>query len=264
MVGLIKHNVIHVLKQPSDLFQSVAQDFKRRAKDAIQLKDQFSVVLSGGDTPKYFFDVLANDPAFRNDIPWGKIKFFFCDERSVSSDSSKSNYHLADTHLFSKVSVCRENIYKIPTQFKDPDVSAQAYDLCLRSVFQLNDNAFPAFDLVYLGLGEDGHCASLMPFSDLVIQYSQENKEKNVSIDQSLVKSLWFPEQNMYRITLTPPALNHALNVIFLVSGQSKASAVWHVLQGAFDPQKFPAQLIHCVNNDNIWYFDSAAANLLK
>lgn len=234
------------------LFLSAAKDFTHRANAVVDAKGEFTVVLSGGNTPKYFFDTLTKIQAYRDNIPWQKIKFFFGDERYVPADHPKSNYHMAFEYLFSKVPVLKENIYRIPTEFKDPIDAAKDYELTLRKVFHIKNNEFPQFDLLYLGLGEDAHTASLMPFSDVLFM----NKHQ-------LVTSVWVSEQKNHRITLTPLAINHSENIIFLVIGENKASAVGHVLEGPPEPQRYPAQLIHGMNNKTMWYLDKAAASQL-
>jgi 6-phosphogluconolactonase len=235
---------IHIYPQPLDLFQAAAEDFKRRAIHAIEQKGIFTVVLSGGETPKKFLDMLVGA-----DIPWGQIQFFFSDERYVPADDEASNYHMAYEHLFSKVPVPPENIYRMPTYFENPQEAAQEYDRILRNIFRLKEDEFPRFDLIYLGLGEDAHTASLMPFHDL---------KKGL-----LVTSLWVSELNMYRMTLTPEAINQSESIIFFVTGSNKAKALWNVLEGPANPQRYPAQLIHCVHSATVWYLDQAAAGKL-
>ncbi|NNM59634.1 MAG: 6-phosphogluconolactonase [Legionellales bacterium] len=243
----INNNIIKIFSVPQDLFQAVVEDFAQRANTAVTAKGFFTVVLSGGNTPKLFFDALVES---KLSIPWHQIKFFFGDERYVPANDERSNYYMAQKHLFSNVPVPAENIYRIPTEFNDPKIAAENYEMIIRKVFNLKNNEFPKFDLIYLGLGEDAHTASLMPFSEIV-----ENKNSDI-----IVASLWVPELNMYRITLTPKAINHSTCICFLVTGQRKASAVWHTLKGPFHPQQYPAQLIQCKSGKTIWYLDQAAA----
>ncbi|MBY0544527.1 MAG: 6-phosphogluconolactonase [Gammaproteobacteria bacterium] len=255
MDNVIKNNIIKAFPELSDLFQAVVDDFVQRANTALAAKDFFTVVLSGGNTAKYFFDALAESEL---SIPWRQIKIFFGDERYVSANDEESNYYMAKKHLFSKLPIPTENIYRIPTEFSVPKIAAEHYEMTLRKVFSLKNNEFPKFDLVYLGLGENAHTASLMPFSDIVEDYIEgKNTDK-------IVASLWVPELNMYRITLTPDAINHATCVCFMVTGSSKASAVWHTLNGPFNPQEYPAQLIQCVHEKTIWYLDQTAVKLLR
>jgi 6-phosphogluconolactonase len=264
MVALIENNEINILPHPKGLFLQVAEDFIRRAREAVNAKDEFTVVLSGGCTPKQLFITLAHlseTEYSNNKIPWGKIKFFFGDERYVAPDNKESNYHTAHEYLFSKVPILAENIYRIPTKFSDPDHAAENYEKTLRSIFHLQDNEYPKFDLIYLGLGEDGHTASLMPNTDLVMNYWRGGSIRDT---YRLVAALWVPKQKMYRVTLTPPAINNAINVAFLVVGENKAMAVREVLEGPLMPQEYPAQLILCLNNKNIWYLDQTAASQLS
>src|SRR5262249_9141121 len=153
-------------------------------------------------------------------IPWPQIKFFFGDERYVPSDNAQSNYLSAQEHLFSKVPIAEKNIYRIPTELSDPQVAAENYAAIIRGV---------SFDWVYLGLGEDGHTASLIPNSDVVKAYAENSVSEN---SDPLVTALLAPEFNMYRITLTPGAINRSSGIGFLVTGTPKASAVRDTLEG--------------------------------
>ncbi len=250
MVDINKNQEIKIFASPDELFHAAAEDFTQRALHAVDAKGVFTVVLSGGNTPKSFFDALTENKFCQEKTPWDKIKFFFGDERYVPADDSASNYHMAYEHLFSKVPVVKKNIYPIPTDLHDPKDTAKNYEATLRKVFQIKYHEFPRFDLVYLGLGENGHTASLMPFSEVLTPPADQ-----------LVASLWVPELKMYRITLTSSAINNSLCIIFLVEGEKKVSAVYEVLEGAANPERYPAQLIH--NGKTIWYLDQAAAKKL-
>lgn len=250
MVTLTNNNEIYILPNLKDLFLQVAEDFIHRAIAAVENRGEFTVVLSGGNTPKLLLTTLVEAETKFHKIPWGKIKFFFGDERYVPLDNIESNYHMAYEYLFSKVPVLMDNIYRIPTEFSNPSLAAKEYERTLYSVFQLKKNQFPKFDLVYLGLGEDGHTASLMPGSRF-------KKHR-------LVVALWLKKTNKYRITLTPACINHAANVVFLVTGANKASAVREVLEGPLIPELYPAQLIHCLNSRTLWYLEKAAASKLS
>ena len=249
----MKNEIIKIFPKAEKLFKAAAEDFIQRALAAVAAKNAFTVVLSGGNTAKYFFDALVAGELDKPKIPWQQIKFFFGDERYVPANDADSNYHSAQEHLFAKVAVPAENIYRMPTEFDDPKTAAQHYATTIRQVFNLKNNEFPQFDLVYLGLGEDGHTASLMPGSAVLA-------EKN----NQLVAALWAPQVAMYRITLTPAAINHAANICFLVTGENKALAVSQTLAGAFNPERYPAQLIRGAHENNIWYLDQAAAKNLE
>ena len=250
-------NEIFQFSNSPDLFDTAAKNFMDRSLAAVKEKGVFTVVLSGGETPKLFFDCLSTVEDYKKNIPWQHIRFFFGDERYVSHDDINSNYHTAYEHLFSRVPVKSENIYPIPTHRTDPAEAAKDYEKTLRIALQISDHALPEFDAVYLGLGANAHTASLMPLSDVVMHYAQ-NK-----INDQLVASLWLPEQNMYRITLTPKAINNSLDIIFLVSGENKAAAVWNVLEGSYDPEHYPAQLIQSAHGKTFWYLDNLAARKL-
>lgn len=245
-----KNNRITVFSSDANLFKFAANDFSQRAIAAVQDKGIFSVVLAGGNTPKLFFDALTSGE-FKKSIPWQKVLFFFGDERYVPANDRQSNYHMAYEHLFSKVPVNLKNIYRIPTEFNDPTDAVKEYEQTLRNIFHIQNNTCPEFDCIYLGLGDNAHTASLMPFSEPVKNHAENNQ---------LVASLFVAELNMYRITLTANAINNSKAIIFLVTGADKATAVWEVLEGPRDPERYPAQLIHCVNGETIWYIASAAA----
>lgn len=245
MDSVSKNRIIKIFNNENDLFSTAAQDFAARAIGAIAAKDEFNVVLSGGNTPKLFFDALTANSEYREEVPWRKIKFFFGDERYVPADDPGNNYYTAKQHLFSKVPVSAENIFPIPTGFGDPQDSARSYEVTICKVH---------FDLIYLGLGDDAHTASLMPGTEIVKDYAKGKAP------HQLVAALWAPHQKMYRITLTPCAINHCECICFLVTGDNKAAAVSQVLEGPFDPERYPAQLIHSADEKIIWYLDQSAA----
>lgn len=264
-----------IFPHSADLFRVAAENFAQRAIAAVVANNVFTVVLSGGGTAQFFFDALVENERYHQQrVPWERIKFFFGDERYVSADDPQSNYYSAKEHLFSKISVPAENIYRIPTEFKDPKIAAEKYEMTICTAFNLKKNEFPKFDLVYLGLGEDAHTASLMPESDVVKSASLRAAAQQFSgdivptlddarNDYSLVAALWVPQLKMHRITLTPDAINHSGCVCFLVTGANKASAVAQTLSGPFDPQRYPAQLIQCADENIIWYLDQEAAEKL-
>lgn len=245
-------NPIHIFSKTDDLFQFAAHDFRQRALAAVAEKGLFSVVLSGGKTPKLLFDALIQ---YKKNMPWSQIQFFFGDERYLPSDDPENNFHMAKTYLFSKLPIDPENIYPIPTEFSDPKEAAKAYQALLKSVFHLKGDALPEFDLVYLGLGDNAHTASLMPLSDVVMRYMNR-----VPDHDAWVTSLFFPEGDLYRITLTPPIINNAKTIIFVVTGANKAMAVEKVIEGPHVPAHYPAQLIQCQQGDTIWLLDQEAA----
>ncbi len=238
-------NAIKTFPTGNDLFQAAADDFAARTFQVIQKKGICNVVLSGGNTPKKFFDVLVT----RTNIHWDKIRFFFGDERYVPMDDQQSNYHTAQQFLFSKVPVSKENIYPIPTQLTTAVASAEEYVRILRTFF---NGQWPEFDITYLGMGDNGHTASLMPHTDLVKNYIRDPDLP------SWVEGIWVEKLNMYRITLTPPAINHSAYIAFLVEGEAKAAPLKEVLNKT-DPLQYPAILI----KNAVWFVDKAAASQL-
>lgn len=259
MVTMMNTKEIKIFPNAHDLFQSTALDFTHRAQAAVEKTGMFSVALSGGSTPKLFFDTLSQTEYCIHNTPWEKIRFFFGDERYVLIDNINNNYHTAIEFLFSKLPVNPDNIFRIPTEYNDPFEAAHIYEATLRHVFHLNNNEIPQFDLIYLGLGDNAHTASLMPFTDVVNYYAS-----NPLSDHQLATALLNPETNTYRITLTPTIINNSRDILFMVAGANKAQAVWNVLEGPFDPQNYPAQLIHCNIGKTIWCLDNLAAEKLK
>lgn len=243
---------IKLFSSAFELFQYAANDFCLRCISSVEKRGKFSVLLAGGSTPKNFFKTLVD--LYQDSIPWQHIEFFFGDERYVPHDDPESNYRMAYEELFSKVPVNKDHIYAIPTHFKDPKEAAQVYEQTLRTAVH-SSNDLPKFDLIYLGLGDDAHTASLMP-SNEVVRECIEN-------DQRLVRAVFLPQTNRYRITLTPIVLNNARNIIFMVIGKNKAKAASQVLEGEFNPLRFPAQLIHCIHQKTIWFLESQAASQL-
>lgn len=245
---------ILIYPDAQSLFTAAANDFEQSAKLAIAKKNCFSVVLSGGNTPKDFYSILVNQYAQR--IEWDKINFFYGDERYVSMDSDENNYHMTEKYLFSKVSVNPKRIFPIDTNHPTALLAAEAYQKTLRQVLQLKPHEFPVFDLVYLGLGEDAHTASLFPETPLVHAYAQDN----IIDKDKWVAAYYVDKLKMDRISLTPPAINHSNNIHFIVSGANKAQAVQAVLRGNYQPDLYPAQLIKSLHGKTLWYLDEAAA----
>ena len=251
---------IQIFMNADELFHTAAQDFMQSTQRIVEMKGVATIVLSGGNTPKSFFTILALEP-YKSKIPWQQLRFFFADERYVPKDNIASNYHMTNEYLFAKVDVAKENIYRIPTESSDPKQAAADYAAIIRQACHIKNDELPKFDLVYLGLGDDAHTASLMPQSEIVNDYSQHTVTHMHG--KRLAAALWVPALNMHRITLTPPVLNHGKRIIFLVSGASKASAVRNVLEGSYEPLKYPAQLINGGEHPPIWFIDRAAAQEL-
>lgn len=220
-----------------------AEKFAEIAKNSIAERGHFTVALSGGSTPKKLFSLLTQEP-FRSRIDWQKIKFFFGDERNVPIDSEESNFRMANESLFSKIEVPAENIHRFLTEKGEPKVIAKEMEKEIREVFDLKENEFPRFDLIFLGMGADGHTASLFP-------ETQALKE-----DKRIVVEDYVPKFETFRFTFTFSTINNARNIIFLVSGQEKKETLREVLYGEFEPEKLPSQAVKPVNGNLLFLTD--------
>jgi 6-phosphogluconolactonase len=235
-----------VVADASSLYQAAAQEFSRCAVEAVNARGRFSVALSGGNTPRGVYSLLAAEST----LPWDKICVFFSDERHVPPDDPQSNYKMANETLLSRVSIPQRNIFRIPAELP-ADEAAASYDRRLRDFFGLAANAWPRFDLVLLGLGDDGHTASLFPGSPALQETSR------------LVAANWVEKFKTYRITFTYPLINHAAEVAFIVSGKIKAQVMKEVLAPA--PGKaYPAQQVQPQTGRLLWIVDRDAAQLLR
>jgi len=234
-----------------DVGREAAARFEQHATDRVAANGRFSVALSGGSTPIALYRLLA-EPPFSRTIDWPHVHFFWGDERFVPADHPESNYRLARETLISRVPIPAENVHPMPTEGNDPEAAAARYQETLRRFFVLSEGEAPRFDLVLLGLGADGHTASLFPGSPVL------------SEDQRLVATTYVRKLDAWRLTLTPSVLNSARHVLFLVCGSEKASALQQVLQGPYDPQRFPAQLVRPPEGNVTWLVDEAAASLLQ
>ena len=228
------------------LFQSAAQEFLSLAKAAIKAQGKFTVALSGGSTPKTLYALLATMPG----IPWDKIYLFFGDERDVAPDDAESNYRMVKESLLSKAPIPEENVFRIHTEVKDAPTAALEYEQTVQKFFGLKPGEFPRFDLIFLGMGPDGHTASLFPGSEAV------------SETHRLVVANWVEKFKTYRITFTFPVLNNAACVTFLASGIDKEPMVRQVL--GENRKDLPSAQVHPANGRLVWLLDSAAAEGLS
>ena len=231
-----------------EFFEQAAHLISSAAADAIRQRGMFSIALSGGSTPKGLFQLLAT-PAWRDRIDWSKTHVFWGDDRYVPHTDQRSNFRMTKETLLDRVGVPESNIHPIPTDVS-PEEAALRYEQTLREV--LHDGAdFPKIDLNLLGLGENGHTASLFPHRPIL----HEGKR--------LVISDFVPEANMHRITMTVPMINAGRKIVFLMAGESKSDVVRDVITGPQQPGQLPAQLINPTNGDLIWLLDAAAASKL-
>ena len=217
------------------------------SEDAVEARGRFVLSLSGGHTPELLYTLLSKPP-FCDQMPWSKTFVFWGDERCLPAGDEQNNAHMAKTSLLNKVAIPPLNLYPVRTELP-PQEAAMAYENSLKIFF---GDAPPQFDLILLGLGENGHTASIFPGSDVIHDTTR------------LVKEVYVAEQNMYRITMTAKLINEAHNIIFLVAGSSKAQILDTILSAPYQPDKFPAQLIKPVTGQLYWFVDKAAANLLS
>jgi 6-phosphogluconolactonase len=220
------------------------------ANDAIRARGRFSVALSGGSTPKPLYELLAQPP-WKESLPWSKTHVFWGDERNLPADAPDSNFRMVNQALLSKIKIPAENIHRVRTELKAPEKVAADYERTLREFFPGAASDWPQIDLNLLGLGENGHTASLFPHTPVLHD------------DKHWVAGLYIEEVKMERITMTTPAINHSRNIVFLVSGASKAQVVHDILHGPRDPERLPAQLIQAEAGSVIWLLDRPAAGLL-
>ncbi len=237
---------INIVSDSVTLARIAADEFHRLAGAAVQERGRFSVALSGGNTPRTVYSLLASE---HQQLPWDRIHIFFGDERHVPPDHPESNFRMANEALLSKVPIPEKNVHRIHAEL-DAETAAAEYDQELRDFFHLRDNDWPRFDLIFLGIGEDGHTASLFPGSKALTEQSRR------------VTANWVEKFQAFRITLTFPVLNHAAEVVFLVSGAGKAQILSEVLRPGAN--KYPAQSVQPENGRLLWLVDQGAGSLLR
>lgn len=244
---------IQVLSEPQELSRAAAEEFVRLSNEAAKARGVFAVALAGGSTPKMLYSLLASD-AYRSRVPWGKVHFFWGDERHVPPDHKDSNFRMTQETMLSRVAVPGANIHRVKSENPDARQAAAEYETELRAFFAANKllaNGLPRFDLVLLGMGPDGHTASLFPGTHAV-------RER-----ERWVAAPWVDKFQTYRITLTPPVINNAACILFFVSGEEKAETLRAVLEGAEESDRYPSQIIRPASGTLRWLVDRAAARLL-
>ncbi len=214
-------------------------------------KKRFSVALSGGETPKVLYEILGSE-AVSIRIPWHDIHLFQVDERCVRPDHPQSNYRMIREALLSRAPIPDPNFHRMPAEWPDRQRASSHYAEEIRRVLRPKEGELPRLDLVLLGMGADGHTASLFPGTPAV-------DEQVLWVRENYVEKL-----KMHRLTLTLPVLNAAAEIIFLVSGDEKAESLREVLEGPMHPEKYPAQRVQPVQGQVSWFVDEAAARLLS
>lgn len=236
---------IAVYPDTDSLSHAAARYIVQVAQESIVTHGRFTLALSGGNTPKKLYGLLASEP-YRSQIDWALVEIFWSDERCVPPDSADSNFHMAQEVLLSKVPIPAQQVHRVPADAPDRDAASLAYTQEMQRVF--GTNAVPSFDLIQLGMGPEGHTASLFPHQSSLHEQTR------------LIMPVTVPKPPPPRLTFTPPLLNAAVHVLFLVTGADKAEAVQAVLEGDYQPDEYPAQIVKPTKGEVTWMFDTAAA----
>ncbi len=222
-----------------DLYKVAAEKFIEIANDSIAKRGKFTVALAGGSTPKALYQLLAT-----KNLAWEKVIFFFGDERNVPINSVESNFKMANETLFLPLNINQNNIYRWQTELETPKKVAESYA-------EKIDKFTQTFDLVLLGMGDDGHTASMFPYS-MALSETKKSALEN-----------WVEQQNSWRFTISFPTINNARNIIFLIKGEEKSEILRNVLEGEFRPERLPSQLVKPENGKLLWLLDENVAKLL-
>jgi len=233
------------------LSRAAAAEFIDLSQPAIAARRRFAVALAGGATPRRIYELLA-DHERRDQVDWRRVEFFWGDERTVPPDHPDSNYAMAAGALLAKLALPSEQVHLIQAERPDHQQAARDYQIEIARFFGVSpDGPPPAFDLILLGMGADGHTASLFPYSGAL-------RERHRYVVSQYVAKL-----QAERITLTFPIINHASEIRVIVAGLEKAPALSEVLEGPPDPERLPSQLLAPVAGRLVWLVDRAAASQL-
>ncbi|MDT8317069.1 MAG: 6-phosphogluconolactonase [bacterium] len=235
-------------KGTEDLSILGAERIAKLAEEAVRLSGRFTLSLAGGSTPMALYRLLSSGKYGRQ-IPWEKVRLFWGDERCVPPDHPDSNYRMVKETLLSAIGIPAENVHRIKGELGEG--AAADYEKTLKMNFNTDKPGFPRFDLILLGMGDDGHTASLFPGTAAV------------SDEKRWVSEVFVERLDSLRISLTPPVIKNAAEIIVLVGGEGKAAALKNVLEGAFDPCRYPAQILRKATGRVTWLVDEAAGMLL-
>jgi len=236
---------LRISEDPEQLAKAAGEFLVEEAHKAVEARGRWTVALSGGSTPERLYRYWG-EPSVRDRMPWDKIHLFWGDERHVPPGHADSNYRMTRQALGAGVPIPEGNLHRICAEHADAEVAAEQYEASLKTFF--GERPFPRFDLMLMGLGPDGHTASLFPGGDAVLE------------SQRWVVAPYVPKLSTYRISLTVPVINAAELVLFLVAGSAKAPAVRAVLQDSKDPVRLPAQAVSPAKGRFVWWLDRAAA----
>jgi 6-phosphogluconolactonase len=233
------------------LARRAAQHFVEMAEQTVSQRGRARFAISGGSTPKAAFKLLADtDQPWRARMPWDKLELYWVDERTVPPTDADSNYRMTREALLDHAPLRPEQVHRMEGEF-EPEVAASRYESLLRNNFRLEGAEYPRFDLVALGMGEDGHTASIFPHTEAIHTLGR------------LVTANQVPQKDTWRITLTWPVINQASSVFFLIGGKDKAEVLKEVLMGPRDPERLPSQLIWPSGGILTLFLDRDAAALL-
>jgi 6-phosphogluconolactonase len=237
---------LHIFQNDKQFAKDVAEWIVNVIGETLQKQARFTWVLSGGNTPRPIYQLLASMP-YREQIAWGKLHIFWGDERAVPFADDRNNAKMAFDILLNHVPIPAEQIHVMRTDIP-PEESAMQYEKILLDYFPPQHPSLNTFDLVLLGMGEDGHTLSLFPGTAVIHE------------EKALTKAFFLKAQDMYRITLTKNLVNQSSKIAFLTTGENKADALHEVIEGKFDPDLYPSQVIKPVNGELHWFVDSDAA----
>ena len=243
---------IRILPDGPAIARRAAQEFVQAAAAAVREKGSFDVALAGGSTPQALYSLLVSDATLRSQVPWDKIHLFFGDERHVGPGHADSNFRMATEAMISKAPLNKEQVTRIKGEYPDAEEAAREYEQALRPYFKLKAGEHPRFDLLLAGMGNEGHTLSLFPGT------------KALHADGRIAVRNWIGKLCADRITLTAPAASNAARILFMVTGADKACALKAVLEGPYEPEQLPAQLLQPQNGKLLWLVDTAAGSMLS
>jgi 6-phosphogluconolactonase len=243
---------VRILSDGAAIARQVAEEFIAAAVAAVKKKGSFEVALAGGSTPKTLYSLLAEDSSLRSRVPWDKMVVFFGDERHVAPDRADSNFRMATEAMISKSPLRPEQVNRIHGEYPDTEQAAREYEQTIRKHFRLGAGEFPRFDLMLLGMGEEGHTLSLFPGTTALHAANR------------LVVGNWVGKLYTERITMTAEVTQHAAQAIFMVTRADKAPALKAVLEGPYEPEQLPAQLVQPKDGTVLWLVDTAAGSMLS
>ena len=238
---------LHIFDDKEIMSEQLASWIAHLVQDTLKNQDYFTLVLSGGGTPKLLFEKLASGE-YKNKIDWKRVHLFWGDERAVPFEDDRNNAKMAYDILINHIDVPSGQVHIMRTDI-EPKLAAEEYENILHQYFDKTSNSF---DLVLLGMGDDGHTLSLFPGSPIIEEH------------EHWVNSVYNEQQKMYRITLMPVVVNKASNIVFMVDGAKKANILQRVIEGPYIPLKLPAQIVKPSNGELSWFLDKAVAKELN